>query len=99
MIAKILRLFRGSRVNISPPKLTTAGKVSILLNKLQTLNAQLYLERVSAQYLHNKLLTGKPEYTKAYEMADAKIREEERMRDWFEEKLEDQVDKLNEEEA
>lgn len=88
MIEKILELFRSSK-NIKSPKLTTDGKIAVLVDQLRQLEISIFLEHVNNQYLRTRVLGGKPEYAKALEMSEKGQKEIERKRDWYREKLEE----------
>ena len=67
-----------SKSIVPPLELSLDGKIALIINQIQTVGAQLYIEQVNEQFLKTQTITGKPEYEKAASMVSMNIREMER---------------------
>ncbi len=61
--------------------------MALLINQIQALGAQGYIEELVLQFLKTRTITGNPEYEKAAAMQQMTVNEMSRKRAWFMEKL------------
>lgn len=76
--------------------LTVEGKVAVLVDQLRQLGISIFIEEVNLQYLKTRAMAGKPEYAKALAMTEGNLRELQRKKDWYEQKLAENVKEMNE---
>ena len=85
------RIVSPSRISIPPVELSRDGKIALLINQVQQIGAQLYIDQLILQFLKTREISGNPEYSKAAANQQMLCNESSRKRAWFREKLEELV--------